>query len=247
MRQVYCDTPKICSEVIVRKKPSAVVVNSRKKLLLAVLERCGQEMFGIEGIFRMPPCVARCWSVLGMYQKEPKSGHWGFASPKSIKDPGLQAVWRLVEEFFTESAPTGKSPSDLLNRLAAPPYGVRAGLFPILIGAGLKAFAYTTSLARDGEYIADVMPSDIELMCREPDRYELKVFDLSTVQVNYLEKLRRLFSSQPHHGDEQDLVRVSFEAVNAWLKQLPPAALTTRRLSRGRSTSGTSSSVQTIP
>lgn len=231
MRRVYPSTPKISNELIVRKKPSAVVVNSRKKLLLALLERYGQEMFGIQGNY---PDASICRTVLvgtGLYRKDSDSDRWSFISPKAVSEPGLRDVWKIVEDFFTESSSQGKSPSKLLEQLSLPPYGVRAGLFPVLVGAGLKAFAYTTSLSRDGVYIPDVMPSDIELMCREPDRYQLKVFDLKAAEIKYLETIRELFSSQPHHGDEQDLVRVSFEAVKAWLKQLPPAALSTRRLS----------------
>ena len=233
MTRVYSATPKICSEVIVRRKPSAVVVNARKKLLLAMLERCGQEMFGIEGNF---PDASMCRTLLletGLYRRAPKSDHWGFVSPKAIQDAGLREVWERIEDFFTSPDRHGKCPSKLFKELAAPPFGVRAGLFPIFFGAGLKAFAFTTSLSRDGEYIADVMPSDIELLCREPERFSLKVFELSKKELNYLKRLRAIFSGQPHDGGEQDLVRISYEALSAWRRQLRPAALSSRRLSRG--------------
>lgn len=49
MRRVYGMTPKINHEMIVRKKPSPVVINARKKLLLGILERSGQEELGIRG------------------------------------------------------------------------------------------------------------------------------------------------------------------------------------------------------
>ena len=39
--------PKINNEMIVRHKPTPTVVNSRKKLLLGIIERSGQENAGI--------------------------------------------------------------------------------------------------------------------------------------------------------------------------------------------------------
>lgn len=41
MREVYSLTPRLNNEMINRKKPSATLVNSRKKLVLAILERYG--------------------------------------------------------------------------------------------------------------------------------------------------------------------------------------------------------------
>ena len=49
MQRIFLYTPKINNEMIVRHKPTPTLVNSRKKLLLGILERSGQEMMGIKG------------------------------------------------------------------------------------------------------------------------------------------------------------------------------------------------------
>ena len=225
MRKVFPLTPKIRNELVVRRKPSPVVVNARKKLLMGILERNGQTLFGIEGNF---PDASMCRTVLmktGLYRFDQKAERWGFVSPKAIDDLGLRKVWELVENFFTEPDHEGKNPKDLFDRLAAPPFGVRAGLFPILFAAGLKAFAYTTSLARDNVYIADVLPGEIEQLCKEPERYLLKVYTLEPIVVEYLECLKTLFTTQQYESEEQDLVRITFESLKAWFRQLPAASL----------------------
>lgn len=232
LSNVYPLTPKFRNEVLVRKRPTPVIVNARKKLLLAMLNRCGDESFGIEGNFADASIFRTVIAQTGLYRLDDHTGRWGFVAPKAIDDPGLREVWRVIEDFFTAPSRGGKSPSDLFATLAAPPYGVRAGLFPVLFCAGFKAFAYTTSLARDGEYLGDVLPTDIELLCKEPERHRLKVLDLDVTQTRYLEAIRKLFSAQPQEGLEQDLVRNCHEAIQGWVQQLPRAALTSRRISK---------------
>ena len=51
MEKVFHQSPTINNESIVRKKPTPTMINSRKKLLLGLLERHGEEDFGIKGHF----------------------------------------------------------------------------------------------------------------------------------------------------------------------------------------------------
>jgi len=226
----YPNTPVIQNELIVKKKPTPVMVNSRKKALLALLERTGKEGLGITGNF---PDAAIFRTVLlntGLYAHF--SNGWGFTKPSTIQDPGLSKVWEIVENFFRDPCPEGRSPRELFDTLQAPPYGVRAGILPILFAAGLKAFAVSTSLLKDGEYIADVLPSVIETLCKQPERFSVKVLALDTDTVSYLEELRELFCQQKHLGDESDLLRKTFEALQAWLRQLPEAVKETSQLTK---------------
>jgi hypothetical protein len=226
----YPHTPVIQNELIIKKKPTPVIVNSRKKALLALLERTGKEGLGITGNF---PDAAIFRTVLlntGLYASF--NNGWGFTKPSAIQDPGLAKVWELIENFFRDPCPEGRSPQELFDTLEAPPYGVRAGILPIFFAAGLKAFAISTSLLKDGEYIADVLPSVIETLCKQPERFSVKVLALDTDTVSYLEELRHLFCQQEHLGDESDLLRKTFEALQAWLRQLPEAVRETRQLSK---------------
>jgi hypothetical protein len=226
----YPYTPIIQNELIVKKKPTSVMVNSRKKALLALLERAGKEGLGITGNF---PDAAIFRTVLlntGLYA--PFGDGWGFTKHSDIKDLGLAKVWELIEDFFRDPCPEGRSPRELLNTLQSPPYGVREGILPVLFAAGLKAFAVSTSLLKDGEYIADVLPSVIENLCKEPERFRIKVLALDTDTASYLEELRHLFCQQKHLGNESDLLRKTFEALQAWLRQLPEAVRETQQLSQ---------------
>ena len=230
-KQVYPLTPKINNELIVRNKPSATIVNSRKKLLLGVLERSGQEMLGIEGNY---PDASMFRTVLlhtGLY-REDDDGRWRYAMPKEVEDEGLRGIWDEVRTFLTTPAKEPKDIQGFFNTLMAPPYGVRAGLLPILFGTGLKAFPSALSLAHEGKYVADVLPSVIEQLCREPDRYQLIVLDIDASKRDYLLGFYQCFAGeQAEDVPDGDLIRRCYDALEAWKAQLPPAALTTKQVS----------------
>jgi hypothetical protein len=231
MRQVYPLTPKINSEMIVRHKPSPQIINSRKKLLLSILERSGQENLGIEGNF---PDASMFRTVLlhtGLYIRDDQNKRWEYASPDSVQAPGLRAIWKELHSFLTEPAATPKELRPFFERLMEPPFGIRAGLLPIFFAAALKAFPSALSLTKGGGYLADILPSEIEQLCREPDLYRLTVLDLSDAQRGYLRRLCMHLSAESRSNvPENDLIRRCYDALERWKAHLPPAALITRQL-----------------
>ncbi len=230
MEEVFEHCPRINNEMIVRHRPSAIVVNARKKLVLGILERSGTEGLGIEGNFP-DSSMFRCALLhTGLYRQD--NGRWRYASPEELDDPGLKRVWGEIRGFLTEPTSAPKNPRVLLHKLTEPPYGVRRGLLPILIAAGLKAFPSARSLMKDGAYVSDILPSVIESLCREPDRFRVSVLELDAEREEYLRELHRLFTTGPEYEvPEADLIRLCHDALEAWKAQLPSAALTSRQLS----------------
>ena len=231
MRQVYCLTPKINNEMIVRHKPSPQIVNARKKLLLGILERSGTENLGIEGNFPDASMLRTVLIHTGLYRHD-DDGRWRYALPREIEDPGLQAVWTELQQFLTESETDPKALRPLFDRLMEPPYGVRAGLIPLLFATALKAFPSALSLTKGDVYVTDILPSEIEQLCREPNLYRLRVLQLNDAQRDYLHEFHSMLAPESiRTGQENDLIRLCFDALERWKSQLPPAAFVTKQLS----------------
>jgi len=231
MRNVFKLTPKINNEMIVREKPSAIVVNARKKLLLGILERTGQENLGIKGNF---PDASMFRTVLlntGLYSSNGNSG-WHYNSPDKITDEGLKEVWKKFLEFFTIPSEQPKDIKIFFEEMREPPFGVRAGLLPILFAAGIKAFQSSFSLTKSGTYVTDILPSEIENLCREPHLYRLFVPNLSKEKVEYLNTLYNCFNgSFPGAPQKTNLIQACSDAIEEWKRGLPPGAMNTRRIS----------------
>jgi len=234
MEQVYGKTPKIQNEMIVRKKPSAIVVNARKKLLLGILERSGQEKLGLQGNFPDSSIFRTVLLHTGLYIPDGTSG-WRYARPvaSEVRDRGLRAVWLRLRRFYSKPAGRPKKFVPLLAELRAPPFGVRAGLLPILIAAGLKAFASAVSLTKRDEYVPDVLPSEIENLCAHPEEYRLWVLALDGTDSAIIDAVLQTFGHDCESGPpESDVIRACFDCLTAWLSRLPHAARTTSRLSQ---------------
>lgn len=229
---IYPLTPEFRSEQIVRKKPTSAMINARKKLLLAILERSGQENLGIQGNFPDASMFRTILLRTGLYQQDKRSG-WGYVAPhgKTIPSAGVREVWSVIHDFFTAASDRPKSISTLVKRLVQPPFGVRKGLIPILFTAGLKAFPSALSILKDGEYIDDLMPSSIEEMFRSPDRFKIHVLEIDGSNRAFLHAIHRVFSSSDADGfSETDNIRKAHDAIQGWIAALPEACLQTRKL-----------------
>ena len=237
MRGVYPSTPRIRNELIVRRRPRAVIVNARKKLILAILERSGIENLGLEG-YRPDMSMFRTVLLMtGLYRcNSRRSGAdaaaWRYAAPEELADAGLRDVWNHLRDYLTLPAEHPKALEDLISLLSAAPYGLRAGIVPILLAAALRAFPSPISITRiDGEYVSDLLPSTIEAMAAHPDEYQVLVPELTVYQRAFLDRVTALFGFADEATTEADPMRRCHDALVQWRSTLPHSALTSRYLS----------------
>ena len=220
MEEVFPLTPRINSEMVVRRKPNPVIVNARKKVELGVLERYGRENLGIQGNYA-DAAIFRCvFMRTGLYREE-RNG-WRLAAPDELKDAGLSEVWNRVRAYFTEAGHR-KPLRQLLEELREPPYGVREGVLPLLLTAGLRAFPTVVALRRRGHFVHDVLPSVIEEAARQPDLYSVDVFEISAGLTGYLAGIRQMFGDR-EIPDSGDLLQDSLAAVTTWRASIPERA-----------------------
>ncbi|MCX7978926.1 MAG: hypothetical protein N2578_07975, partial [Bdellovibrionaceae bacterium] len=101
------------------------------------------------------------------------------------------------------------------------PYGVRQGLIPLLIGAGLKVPRNPVHILEDGVYVKELRPDMIEKMSRHPKNFRVTVYELSPEFKKYLNEIIDMFSAAPS-PKEGDPVRMAIAVMMGWLKNLPP-------------------------
>ena len=237
MRQVYPLTPCIKNELIVRRRPRAVIVNARKKLVLGILERSGTENLGLEG-YRPDMSMFRTVLLLtGLYRSDGKredggDSVWRYAAPEELADGGLREIWKHLRDYLTVPAEYPKPLADIVSLLSAAPYGIREGVVPILLAAALRAFPGPISITRTGgEYVSDLLPSTIEAMAAHPDEYQVLVPELTVDQKVLLRQVAALFGFTEEGVVEADPVRRCHDALVQWRSTLPHSALASRYLS----------------
>ena len=224
----FSHAPRIGNEQVVRRRVSRTSRSSRKRCILAVLERTGLPSLGYaDGATAADASVYRTvFAATGLYRKS--KGEWGWARPASIKDPALRRVWSALEKFFDQPSAKRRSFADLLASLTSPPIGLREGLLPLMAAAGFQAFGKCLALREniDGAwlYVDDVTPSLIERICEEPSSFDLESRRLSASQRQQLERMVVCLAGEVDPR-EPDLVRAFHDALLAWRSGLPASAL----------------------
>ena len=236
MREVYPLTPRIKNEMIVRRRPRPVVVNARKKLILGILERSGTENLGLEGYRPDMSMFRTVLRLTGLYRcdvegPDGQDAAWRYAGPDELQDEGLRQIWERLRDFLTTPSEQSKPLGDLISAIGSAPYGVRSGIVPILLAAGLRAFPGPISITvLDGSYVSDLLPSTIEAMAAHPQEYQVLVPNLAAGQREFLDQVAALFGSTDATA-EADPVRRCHDALVDWRSTLPHSALSSRYLS----------------
>ncbi len=237
--EVFCGTPKINNEMIVRHRLSAPLVNARKKVVMGILERHGQERLGIQGENADASVFRTVLDRTGLYRQTDDGTGFRYAQPEELRDPNLRVVWAQFRELVTTPSENSKDLEGFFEQLTNPPIGLRRGIIPIFFAAALRAFQSTLAITDDkGEYLDDLVPSVIEDICNRPNRYALTVVKLHDEAHAYLEALTQAFSYKRSTDarNSGDLMRKAFDAFEAWRTKLPPGARDSRIIgARGRS------------
>ncbi|MFZ3585077.1 hypothetical protein ACOI1H_23510 [Loktanella sp. DJP18] len=223
-------TPRIANEQIVRRKVTAQTKSARKRLLLGILERSDLPFMGYKDLSTSDASLFRTTLVApGLFDDE--LGKW--RTPDALLDKGMREAWSQIEAFYASPDAQTRSFVDIIEQLTRPPLGIRRGVVPILITAGLRAFASLVAIRKktDGRwvYLDDIVPTTMEEIAENPGAFEIEVIDASAIQRQRIVQLTAEFSPLPDEV-ETDLIRAFHDAVSQWMRALPRAAMTAKGL-----------------
>lgn len=137
---LYPQSPRLANELLNRIRPSSNATAAQKALLKSMVEGIGKDRLGIVGYPAHGGLFASLLESTGLYQATSgeASGH-RFTVPPSHSASNLLPLWQAADEFFRTKRAAGASLGSLYDIWQAPPYGLRAGLFPVF------AIAYVLS------------------------------------------------------------------------------------------------------
>src|SRR5690606_11580875 len=121
-----------------------------------------------------------------------RDGVGSFAMPDELADSGLAAMWSAIRDFFTEKGK--KRLSDIVATLSEAPVGLAAGVMPVLVFAGYKAFGRAVTIRSEGKYLRDVLGFTSTMMFNAPDLQEIEVHALTGAVLGYLEDFSYVFT-----------------------------------------------------
>lgn len=235
-KERFFQTPIIANEQIIRHKISTATRSARKRCMSAIIEHTGKPSLGYTA-HQTSSDASLYRTVLehtGLYKNTETLCHW--RTPKEIQSYPIYFAWTKIEEFFTLPHPHrhAKSVEHFINTLIAPPIGLRKGVLPLLLAAGIIAFGKALALRKiingSALYVDDIQPSLIEEICEKPNLFELEVLTLTDEQKNNLSIMIECLTQGDTDEQEPDLIRRLYDALLKWKKHLPSQALTTQNL-----------------
>ena len=227
MDGIYLDSPIVRNELINRDRLSSQAAAARNKLFSYMLDRADQPGFGID---KYPPEKAIYRSILehGELHAMDDSGNWRLVSPHEDDPLNLTPTWKRLEVLFEASEARPISTEQLMDDLAAPPIGLKRGLFPLIFLHYYLLNRHEIALYDDGAYAPALTYEHLERLVRRPDLFSFQRFRVAGVRTTLFEQY-----SQALFGEKRDSLAVLDIArpLTSFLLRLPEYTQKTRRLS----------------
>lgn len=170
--KAYPETPLVANEVLNRAELTSQGSQAQRKLLTAMLESHDLPDLGLEGY---GPEVAIYKSVLtehGFHRQLEGGGPYAFHPPYS--ESSNQSVWKSLIDWMQSADTTRNNLGELSSRLQQPPFGVKAGVIPLLITVALLLYRDTVALYEHGTFCPRLTSDLLERMVKNPKHFETR-------------------------------------------------------------------------
>ncbi len=226
----YPLAPRIWNELIVRDSISSAAVKARRNIVEALLTRADQALLGITGY---PPERAIYASIfqLGGLHRQNERGEWEIGSPRADDPLHLLPAWQALETKLSAAETSPLSLSELYRHLEQPPFGVKAGVVPLLFVAYYVARAGEVIFYEHGNYVPFADIALFERMLARPDYFAVRLCRAEGVRKVLYQRLAEVFAPQALHQRVQPaLLAVALPLLRAY-HQLPTYSKQTKQLS----------------
>jgi hypothetical protein len=160
------------SELVNRDSPSSNSVKARRDLLYRMLDHEEEENLGIAGYPADRGLYETLLRITGLHRKD-ANGVWRFLPPESDSSPTFVELWAQTRALFVD-ANTKVAIPDIHALWAAPPFGIRRGVMPVVFTAFLLAHKGNLALYKDGMFIPRVSDADIDEYLQDPTRFSAR-------------------------------------------------------------------------
>ena len=223
----YPDTPTVRNEMLNRTDLTSQGAKARRLLIEAMIERGDRASLGLDG---HGPEVAMYRAFLlrtGLHgpgadnilnNDDGTDDHNGpgtdnnpdadgpdtrneAMSFRRPSDPSLQPAWDVLAGEFNRAADRRVNLADVYAALLSPPIGMRAGVVPVLVVAGLLAFSDEVAVYEHGTFVPILTPEAAERLVRNPNHFDVKHFANTTgARRQAVDDLAARLGVRPHSG-----------------------------------------------
>jgi hypothetical protein len=168
----YNKAPIIKNDLVNRHDLSSQAAKARRLLFEGMLAMPDDDGLGITGFGPDRTLYLSVLRELGFHQD--RGDTWEFAEPPASSP--IRPAWDRLSEILRGATAERVRVSDIYDFLAAPPYGIRPGVAPILLVVGLIVCTDEVALYEHGTFKPALSDEICERLVRNPGNFEIKHF-----------------------------------------------------------------------
>jgi len=214
--------PILKSELLQRDKPSSNSMAALRELCHAMVRRGSEPNLGMTGY---PAELGLYLTVLKPFglHAETSPGRFDFAAPDgSPQGASLRPAWHVISDAGDETL------DHVYAEWARPPFGIKAGVMPVLALAYMLAMRDTIAVYINGVFQTAIDDVVVDKLLQRPGDFRLRKIDRSVRETAFLSGLAVLFGID-QDGASLPVAQALFQRFEA----LPIYAARTNRISEG--------------
>lgn len=228
----YPDAPRIHNELINRHVPSSAANAARMRLIERMFVEANRENLGMDPA-KKPPEMSMYLSVLkntGLHRK--RDGIWTLAEPHDGRgdDRRVFPAMHHIREIVRKEPDRRVNVAELMAEMRRPPYGVRNGVFPLLLTVFAVAHRQDVAFYKDGTFLREMNSEAMLMLIKAPNRFDIQYCRVEGVRAELFDKLLSVLQVAPAKKENVELLDV-VTPLCKFIAQLPPYVLNSRKLS----------------
>lgn len=194
--QLFADAPRIANELLNRKVLSSPAAAARMRLIEGLFATPEAPYFGIDAA-KAPPEKSMFLSVVegGRLQTPSLAGGLTFGFPPEANDPlNLRPALCFIQNLLDENQGEKIGVARIFELLAARPYGIRAGVAPLLLAVVLKLRAHEVAVYENGTFRSTFSGEDFIRLIKGPETFVLQPCRIDGVRAEVFARLAAAFA-----------------------------------------------------
>jgi len=229
--QVYSQAPKIKNELANRHKLSAAAAAARMRLVELMFANSDKPNLGLP-LDRKPPEKSMYLSVLlktGLHREA--EGKWRIGTPLPREDSAkVRPVLKAIKDILAKQPDSRVPISKIVEELRRPPFGLRDGLFPILLTVVAIEGEQEIAFYENGTFLRDVGRDAFLRMTKAPDKFEVQFCKIEGVRSELFHRLVQVLELSTKEKESAELLDV-VRNLCQFVARLPDYVRNTKRLS----------------
>lgn len=190
---LFAQSPHVTNELVNRRALSSAGTRGRQVLIEHILTSAHLPMLGIDAE-RAPPEKSIYLSILkqgGMHREV--EGAYTIAEPSPDDDTcHLRPTFARIRALLAAQPDARVKVDTIAGELHRPPYGVRDGVWPLLLAIYIKAHEHELAFYEDGAYLVQVGGAELQRLMKAPGTFEMQLCQVIGVRAEVFDRLLTL-------------------------------------------------------